>query len=179
VLVLTQVKEFMPAAWAETKEHVTFEPSKSDFPLAFRPNPRVGIVYMKRWVGILALALFAIFAAGDLVRDFITNEPIRYFAVQPLRLFWVVAIAVGGGIITLVFLRLPPRMQRKVKFFAIGSAASCCTIMAGYLLYQIAGMSLRLGVLPGPEFIKGIVWSFGAAALLWFEFYRISKGRVI
>jgi hypothetical protein len=134
---------------------------------------------MRRWAVISVLALFAIFVAGDFVRDFVNNEPISYYVVQPLRLLWVAAIAVGGGLITLVFCRMPPLLQRRVKLFAIGSAASCCTVITGYLLYQIAGLSLDLGVLPGPVFIKGVAWPFGAAVLLWFEFYRFSKRRGI
>ena len=130
---------------------------------------------MKRWGAISALTLFAIFAVSDFVHDFFTDEPIRYFAVHPGYLLWVAAIAIGGGLITLVFCRLPLRLQRKVKLCAIGSTASCLTIFTGYLLYQVAGLSSDLGVLPGPMFIWGVVWGFGAAALLWFEFYRVSK----
>jgi hypothetical protein len=117
---------------------------------------------MRRWAITSALALIAIFAVGD-------------FAVQPLRLLWVGVIALGGGLITLAFCRLPPPLQRRVKLFAIGLAASFLTVFAGYLLYQIAGLSSQLGVLPGPALIKGIAWSFAAAALLWFEFYVASR----
>ena len=134
---------------------------------------------MRRLAVFCAFALFAIFAVGDFVNDFVANEPIRYFAVQPLRLLLVAAIAVIGGLICLVFYRLSPRWQHKVELFAIGSSAICLTVVAGSLLYEIAGLSLQLGVLPGIVFIKGIACSFGGAALLWVVFYRVSKKRVI
>jgi len=135
-------------------------------------------MYMKRWAVIIAITLITIWMVVDAVCEFIANDSIRYFAVEPRRLLWVAAIGVGGGLMTLVFCRLSARLQRTVKLFAIGSAASCLTVFACCLLYQIAGLSLDLGVLPGPVFIKGVAWSFGGAALLWYEFYRVSKRRV-
>jgi hypothetical protein len=107
------------------------------------------------------------------------NDSIRYFAVQPLRLLWVAAIAVGGGVTTLVFCRLPPRLQHKVKIFGIGSVASCFTIFSAFLYYQLAVLSANLGAPLGTDFIKGIACYFGVAALLWIVFYRCFKTRVI
>ncbi|MGA3178938.1 MAG: hypothetical protein ABSF38_01200 [Verrucomicrobiota bacterium] len=133
---------------------------------------------MKRWLGVFALALFGIFAVGDFVRDFNANEPIRYFAAQPLQLLWVAAIAIGGGLIAEGFCRLSPRLQRRVKICATGLVATFLTIFTGYFLYQIAGLFSVVGARPGPVFVLWIACGFGGAAFLWFEFYQISKSRV-
>ena len=134
---------------------------------------------MRKLAVICGLALFAIFAVGDFVRDFIASEPIRYFAVQPLRWLLVAAIAVGGGLIWLIFSRLSPQLQRKVELCAIASAASCLTAIGVWLLYETVGLSLQLDVLPGLGFFEGVAWSFAGAAWRWFVFYRASKRRVM
>jgi hypothetical protein len=130
---------------------------------------------MRKWALISGGALLAIFAFGNFVREFIASEPIRYFKAQPLGLLLVAATAVGGGLIMEGFCRLSPRWQHWTKLFGIGAVASCLTLFTGYLLYMIGGLSLHLGTLPGPVFVKGIAWPLGGAALLWFEFYRVSK----
>jgi hypothetical protein len=61
---------------------------------------------MKKWSVIVAVTLLVVFEVADLVRDFITNDPIHYFAQQPGRLLWVAAIAIGGGLLALILSRI-------------------------------------------------------------------------
>jgi len=137
------------------------------------------MVRMKRWAVIFAVAFFVVFAVEDFVREFMASEPMTYFAVQPLRLFWGAAIAVGGGLTMDAYTRLAPRWQHKVRLLAIGLAASCVTIFTGYMVYVTAVLSSNLGVLPGLGFLKSVAWSAFGTAVLWFEFYQVFKRRVI
>lgn len=88
---------------------------------------------MKKWVTITALTLFWVFVVYDLVGNFIANKPIDYFIAQPTGLLWVALISVGGGLITLLFCRLPPQLQHQVKLVAIAASATGVTVFAGWL----------------------------------------------
>jgi len=135
---------------------------------------------MRKFSAIIAVTLFVIFAVADLVNDFIANDPIHYFSEQPLRFVLVAGIAIGGGLITLAFYRLSPRLQRGVKLFTLGSAASCLTAFAGCWLIFFVRWSLQLGMAASPVFIIVAPLFFGVVALLlWFEFYRVLKKQAI
>jgi hypothetical protein len=133
---------------------------------------------MKKWVAITALTLFWIFAAHDLVGNFITNKPIDYFMAQPMGLLWVALISVGGGFITLLFCRLSPQLQHRVKLVAIAASATGVTVFAAWLVYAIARLSSEMGVQPGFGFNEGIAWSVGASAVLWFAFFRTMRRSI-
>ena len=134
---------------------------------------------MKKWSAIAAVVAFAIFAVADLVHDFVTNDPIGYFSTEPHRLLYVAAIAIAGGLAALTFDRLPPHVQRHVRVFAWGAAASTLTAIAGYFAFCFFSLS---------SFIvesRSTVWIlfvplifFGIAAYLWSEFYRALKTGV-
>jgi len=135
---------------------------------------------MKKWTFIAAATLFAILAVADFIHDFITSDPVHYLAQQPDRLLWVAAIAIGGGLLTLVFCRLSPRLQRWVKLLALGAAASWLTALTGCVLLVCVGWSSQFGISNTPvSLIVGPVCLGVGAAFLWFGCYRVSKCRVI
>src|ERR1043166_6783120 len=96
---------------------------------------------MKRWSIIVAAALVATWLVVDLVREFFANDTIQYFASQPHRLLYVVAVAVAGGFVALGFSRLSPHTQRHVRVFAWGAAASTLTAFLGYFAFRLASLS--------------------------------------
>ena len=134
---------------------------------------------MKTWISRIAVTLVAIFLACDFIRDFIDCEPIHYFTEQPLQLLSVAGIAIGGSLILFVFSQQSLQVQHMVKLFATAMVASCCTLFAGWLLYAVTDLSSKLGVLPGPIFVRGAACFLLVAALFWFQFYRFFKaGRM-
>jgi hypothetical protein len=131
---------------------------------------------MKKWIAIVAITAFAIFAVVDTIRDFIANDTVHYFAGQPHRLLLIAAIGIVGGIAALLFDKLSPRLKRSVKLFAMGSAASFPTLFAVWFLFELADLPPQFGGSRIFAFMPLILGS--VAALLWFEFYQIFKSRV-
>ena len=136
---------------------------------------------MKKLGTIIPVALFAIFTIADIVHDFITNDPVHYFSEQPHQLLVVAAIAIGGGLITLIFYRLSPHWRHKAKLITLGFTASlftfggCCFsfllaefpysfdwAISRHLLYLL--LTIALGMV-------------AVAGLLWFELYQAIKKR--
>ncbi len=134
----------------------------------------------KRWVAIFAVALFAILAVVDVVHDFVTNDPVHYFAEQPRRLLLVAAIAIIGGPIVLVFDRLSPGLKRRVKLFTLGSAASCLTVFTGYFLFGMVQFLSLLGPSDGRWAFILVPLCLGLVVVwLWWEFFQLLKKRVL
>ena len=135
---------------------------------------------MKRWCVVIAATLVGVWLVVSTICEFFANEAIQYFSSAPYRLLYVVAIAVSGGVVALVFDRLSSRMKRNVKLFSWGGAASLLTMFWCALVYQTASLS-------GMIFIRnaGVGWmilvvlmSAALAAYLWFEFFRAWKTKV-
>jgi hypothetical protein len=131
---------------------------------------------MKRWIVIVAVTLFAIVAVVDIIHDFVTTDPVHYFAEQPRRLLLVAAVAIVCGLIALVFDRLSPQLKHSVKLFTLGSAASCLTVFTGYSLFMLARLSSQVESSDGRRaFILvslGLGW---VVTLLWLEFVQVFK----
>ena len=134
---------------------------------------------MKRWSIILAAALVAAWMVVDTVHEFFANETMQYFSSEPHRLFYIVGIAVVGGLVALGFERLSPRTQRHVRVFAWGAAASTLTAFAGYFAFWSISLSSFIAESGGtfPVLLVPLAFS-GIAAYLWFEFYRALKTGV-
>jgi H+/Cl- antiporter ClcA len=132
-------------------------------------------------VGIIILFVaFAIFAVVDTIHDFRTNDPIQYFSQQPLRLLLVAAIAIAGGLLAYVFFRLSPFWQRRMKLLALGLAASFLVAFTGYMFYVLARCLSFFGIANSPLYFIIMPVCFGIIdTLLWYEFYRVYKKRVI
>jgi hypothetical protein len=133
---------------------------------------------MIRKLTITVLSLVTIFEFWELIRDFAASEPIHYFAMQPGRLLWVVALCAGGGLIACFYSRLSSQRKWHAQLITLASTASCFTIFCVYVFYQITCLSREVGLHLGPlQIMKSILWPVGPAALLWFEFYRVAKRR--
>ena len=67
---------------------------------------------MKKRVVLFATAVVTVSAVGDLVQDFITNEPVHFFAENSGQLLWVALISIFGGLLLALCLQrrrpLPP-----------------------------------------------------------------------
>ena len=135
---------------------------------------------MKKLCVIILFIAFAIFAVVDTIHDFRTNDPIDYFSQQPSRLLFVAAIAIAGGLAMFAFYRLSPSWQRRMKFLALGLAASFLAAFTGYMLYVLVRSLSFFGIAKSPLYFILIPMCFGAIdALLWYEFYRVSKKRAV
>ena len=134
---------------------------------------------MKKWSVVVVVALFAIWAAQDIIHDFIASDTIHYFTDQPHRLLYVVLIAVTGGLVAFVLDRLTPRARRSVRLLTFASAASCATLYIGYFLFELARLRSPLRAFDGTGWFALLPLCIGiVAALLWFEFYRVLKRRI-
>jgi len=134
---------------------------------------------MKKTRYIVAVTAFAIFAVADLVHDFVANDPIGYFSTEPRRLLYVAAIAIAGGLATLGYYGLSPRVHRHIELFGRGAAASIMTAFVGYCVYRFLSFAAYYGgsvraiwLLPLLLMLSGI------AAYLWYEFCRAWKKEV-
>ena len=120
-----------------------------------------------------AVVAITIFAVADLVHDFVTNDPIGFFAAKPHQLLYVAAIAIAGGLAALSFDRLSSRAKRQVQIFAWGAAASTTTFMAVYFaccFFSVSSFVIKTANMGGILIVPLIISGF--AAYLWFEFYR-------
>jgi len=134
---------------------------------------------MKKLVGIILVAAFAIFAITDTIHDFRTNDPIHYFSQQPSRLLLVAVIAIAGGLVMFAFYRLSPSWQRRMKLLTLGLAASFLAAFTGYTLYVLARCLSFFGIANSPLYFILQPVCFGIIdTLLWYGFYRVSKKRV-
>ncbi|MEI7732532.1 MAG: hypothetical protein WCO56_23375 [Verrucomicrobiota bacterium] len=132
---------------------------------------------MNKWSIIIAAVLVAVWLIVTTVRDF--ADAVRHFSSQPRDLLYVLAIAMLGGFAALGFTRLSPRMQRHVRVFAWGAAASTLTLFVGYFAFHLSSLS-SLAVESGGSAWVGLALLLfsGITAYLWFEFYRAWKTGV-
>lgn len=121
---------------------------------------------------ILGFILLTILIASDL-RDFLTtDEGVRYFTSEPRRFVYVVAIALIGGALALLFSRLSPITRRKITLVMFGGFAACFTglvVLFATLLPSISFVIAESGKLP--LIFSALVLAIAAVALIWFEFY--------
>jgi H+/Cl- antiporter ClcA len=136
--------------------------------------------FIARFIVIVALGWFVVFAIQDTIHDFTANHIVRYFREQPLFLLLVVAIGIAGGAVAFAFFRLSPRLQRRFKLLALGLAGSLVTLAGGYFSFWLAGLSPQLDSAIGGNHTFWIVLpcTIAVAGLLWFEFYQVFKKRV-
>jgi len=54
------------------------------------------------------VTMIVVMELADSVQDFITNDTFHYFTVHPAHLIVAGLVGIAGGLIVLVFSRLPP-----------------------------------------------------------------------
>ena len=134
-----------------------------------------------RSVAVVVVLTLAVVEIAWTSFEFLTvNEGLQYFGSQPRRLAYVLAIALMGGGLTLVFSRLPSRMRRGFGLLLLGSAAVGTTLFLGVVVHDLIA-------LPGPMRESGIregmvvvLIAFLLGALLfWFEFVKLWRRPTI
>jgi hypothetical protein len=140
-------------------------------PSAVPPREKHG---MEKWLAIIAVIACGFFIVSDIVRDFINDDPVQYFMAKPKRLLLVAAIAIVGGLLTLIYDNLSPRSKRRVKLFALGLAAGCMTLFIGYLAFVMHALRPFSG---SYSFALIPLCLCACAVTLWLEFYRSFKSR--
>ena len=139
---------------------------------------------MKKWSAIVAIVGFAIFAVGNLVHDFITSDPIAYFSRDPVRLLYVAGIAVAGGLVTLGYYKLPPRIQRRARMLGLGMAGSATASAACYFVYVIFSLASIISSLGGSAWsalvMLPMLLLFSAiTAYCWFKCWRVWQTETV
>ncbi len=123
---------------------------------------------------------FAIFAIADFMHDFFSNDTAQYFSERPHRLLLVAAIGIVGGLLVFGFYRLSPRLQRSSKLVALGLAASFVMLAGGYFSFFLFSLPAQLdSAIPHHMPLLMLLGTIAIAGLLWFEFYKAFKKRVI
>lgn len=139
---------------------------------------------MKKLGFIIAMALFASFAIADIVHDLIADDPVHYFTRQPHQLLLVAAIGIVGGLLVFGCYRLSPQWQRQAKLITLGAGAIFVTLSSVIFGYQLARLSVLSGYARSLTYlclmVSLVFLCLGTlAALLWFEFYRVFRSRVL
>src|SRR5437773_12106075 len=104
---------------------------------------------MKRIATVLLIAAFVVWAVFDAIREFRANDTAAFYSSHPERLLYVLAIAVFGGLVAIVFYRLSPGGQRRAKLCALGGVATVLTTFLGYMLFRSLPLSSMLAVPAG------------------------------
>jgi len=135
---------------------------------------------MKKAVAIIFVVPFNLFVIADLVHEFVASNGVHYFFDQPHRLLLVAGIGIAGGLIVFSFSALSVRLQRRAKLVALASGGSFVMLAGSYFSYQVASLPSQLGLsLPWhmPWFL--LLSTIAIAGLLWFEFYKVFRNRVL
>ena len=131
---------------------------------------------MKRITTVLLIAAFVVWAVFDAIHEFRANDAAAFYSSRPERLLYVLAIAVFGGLVAIVFYRLSPGGQRRAKLFALGGVATFLTTFLGYMLFRSLPLSPMLAVPAGVLLLLLPLIFVGALASgFWYEFFHVLK----
>ncbi len=131
---------------------------------------------MKRIATALLIAAFIVWAIVDAVHEFRANETAKFYSSHPERLLYVLAIAVVGGVVAILFYRLSPSSQRRAKLFALGGVAIFLTTFLGYWLIRLVPQLPTLAASTGVLFLLLPLIFVGALASgFWYEFFHVLK----
>ena len=132
---------------------------------------------MRRVPLILGLVLITGLIIHDIYEFIVTNEGIRYFSSEPIRLAYVVLLGVAGGMIALGISRLSPASQRRLKLFALGAFGLFligAAVFAGWLFYSVRTAPIFYGgAAIGWMAFAGFIAAALAAGLVLWEFSRV------
>lgn len=128
---------------------------------------------MKKWIVPTGAGLVAVWLVLDTVHEFIANDPIGYFTDRPADLLCVVAVAVLGGLATLLYGRLSARGRRHFRVIFWGACASSITAFVGYFGLRFAAMERFVVERRDALWIILVLVLFVAiASYLWWECVR-------
>jgi hypothetical protein len=125
---------------------------------------------------ILGITLIVGMTIWEVYDFFVTNEGVRYFSSEPLRLVPVVLLGLAGGVVAFGISRLSPRSQRTLKLAALGTFGTLLLFTLGLFAYSVGQLA--------PMVDEGNSWGWMAAAfisfavlavLVWFEFRQVLR----
>jgi hypothetical protein len=137
---------------------------------------------MKKLAMIAAIAVFAIPALFDLIRNF--ANPIGYYSEYPSRLLWVAAIAITAGLVAWSYYKLPPRAQEHARTISLVMAASVATAALGYFIYaffSLASIVARHGGSfwsPLSMVLPVLLMSLAVSGFCWAAIWRVWRKGV-
>jgi hypothetical protein len=133
---------------------------------------------MRRISLILVIVLITGLIIHDIYEFFVTNEGIRYFALKPMRLLYVMLLGISGGLVAFGISRFSPDAQRGLKLLLLGGVGVLLAVAVaffGYQFYQLAVSGLPVAPLKW----LWIAWAMAfvpiaaATAMVWLEFRRV------
>jgi hypothetical protein len=131
---------------------------------------------MRRIPLILGLVLITGLIIHDLYEFVVTNEGIRYFSSEPIRLAYVVLLGVAGGIVAFGISRLSPESQRNLKLFALGVFGLFLiggAVFTGYLFWLLRTAPIIYDGAAWGWVLAGFISAALAAGVVSWEFSRV------
>ena len=131
---------------------------------------------MRRIPIILGLVLITGLIIHDIYEFVVTNEGIRYYSSEPIRLACVVLLGVTGGIVAFGISRLSPDSQRNVKLFVLGGFGLFLiggAVFMGYLFYSLRTAPLVYDSAVWGWVLAGCISAALAAGVVSWEFTRV------
>lgn len=132
---------------------------------------------MKRWCRITAVAAFGSAFAIMVVHD-VVHDSIPFFAAKPVRLLYVLALGVIGGLFAWVGYRLPPRLKSLAGLLFQGS---CAVFLTALLVHCGIGLTRLSNVIDKsdalPWFLVTLGLLSGLCGWLWHSFWQAAKHR--
>jgi hypothetical protein len=144
---------------------------------------------VKKWLAIIAIIAFVIFAMLDITNEFVTSDPVHYFSKQPRQMLLVVALAMVIGPAAFLFDRLSPKSKRTAKLVTLGGAAVGLTVFTGVLSFDwlrlwlsFVSMKDTHAFVHAPPFafvVFPLLCPAAISVILWFWFYYTFRRRVV
>lgn len=131
---------------------------------------------MRRIPLILGLVLITGLIIHDIYEFVVTNEGIRYFSSEPIRLAYVVLLGVTSGIVAFGISRLSPDSQRNLKLFALGGFGIFLiggAVYMGYLFYSLRTAPIVYDGAAWGWLLAGFISATLAAVVVSREFTRV------
>ncbi len=131
---------------------------------------------MRRLPLIFGLTLIVAMTGWELYDFYVTNEGIRYFSSEPIRLAYVVLLGVTGGIVTFGISRLSSTSQLNLKLFALGGFGLFLiggAVFMGYLFYSLRTAPIVYDGAGWGWVLAGFISAALAAGVVSWEFTRV------
>lgn len=142
----------------------------------FRSGETMTCFKHKQIVGLTLVVIVVTAALVDLAQEFVTNDPLQYFAEAPAQLIWVAAIALTGGMAVWGLMRLSPSVRRRIQLLMLAFAATGVMAGGGWLAFHFFTSPPEIA----SNFPRTLSWKLVldtaiVAGLLWFQFYRVCR----
>lgn len=119
--------------------------------------------------------------AGDVYRFVYVDDGIRYFSEKTGRLLWVGLIALAGGLVTLLVVRLSPAVQRRLKIAVLSGFGVLLALMFLGLAWALVTLDHVIAEnMPRRSLVTACIALLGLIGFILFELGRVFRaGRPV